>query len=270
MKYAIKKYTILTGILFFLSAGLVACGDDEPTDKPEPTPDPVEKPLQGTIELRQDAIIMNINSSKHLKRILKDTDADFSKLTFEMSKDDIVEVKNGRLKAINTGELVLSISYGEVTKNLSILIANCAQPLYLSPELFKKYIWDYDKSPNKIINKTGRPVIVDFWATWCQPCLALNPIIENQAETYAGGVLFLKVKGGQDDAPSRIKSEVYDAFLYSKVANLASEMINEDGDSELPTIIMVSKDKQAPKAIRGQKVVGPITNFLDKEFPKEG
>ncbi len=36
--------------------------------------------------------------------------------------------------------------------------------------------------------KSDIPVIVDFWATWCQPCIKLTPILEELAEDYKGKV----------------------------------------------------------------------------------
>lgn len=37
------------------------------------------------------------------------------------------------------------------------------------------------------------PVLVDFWATWCSPCLAIAPHIEALAEQFKGQLIVSKV-----------------------------------------------------------------------------
>ncbi len=44
-----------------------------------------------------------------------------------------------------------------------------------------------DENVEQII-ESGKPVMVDFWATWCGPCVAMGPMVDKLAEEYEGRV----------------------------------------------------------------------------------
>ncbi len=50
-----------------------------------------------------------------------------------------------------------------------------------------------DSNFDQMVLKAGKPVLVDFWAIWCKPCLMVDPIVDELAEEYNGKINFVKV-----------------------------------------------------------------------------
>jgi thioredoxin 1 len=50
-----------------------------------------------------------------------------------------------------------------------------------------------DANFEELVLNSDKPVIVDYWATWCGPCKMLSPIVEELAKEMDGQVVFGKM-----------------------------------------------------------------------------
>jgi len=74
--------------------------------------------------------------------------------------------------------------------------------------------------------KSQKPVLVDFWAEWCPPCLMVAPILEKLSEEYKDKVKICKLN--VDEAP---------------------EVANRFSVSSIPTLILFKGGKEAGRQI---------------------
>lgn len=93
----------------------------------------------------------------------------------------------------------------------------------------------------KLSDLRGKPVLLDFWATWCGPCNQEAPIVNRIAKRYADkGLVVVGVNTSDHDGNAAEWARGRD-LAYPLVFDSNDETARVYGVSSLPTLVLVSK-----------------------------
>ena len=90
-----------------------------------------------------------------------------------------------------------------------------------------------DSTFEQSVLKSEQPVMVDFWATWCSPCRALAPVVDEIAQAYSGKAKVFKMDVDRNNATP----------IRYGVRGIPTLLIFKDGKVQEQIVGNVPKDK---------------------------
>ena len=77
---------------------------------------------------------------------------------------------------------------------------------------------------------TGKPIMLDFWATWCGPCRMVGPVIEELAKEYEGKAIIGKCDIEEDEElPQRFGIRNIPTILFIKNGEVVDKQVGAAG-----------------------------------------
>ena len=109
-----------------------------------------------------------------------------------------------------------------------------------------------DGKPTSLADFRGRVVLLNFWATWCGPCVAEMPSLD-RLEAALGGDGFIVVAVSQDRSPAVIQP-FFDQLGIQRLARYhdpAGALARAFGVNGLPTTVLIDREGRVVGRILG-------------------
>lgn len=149
----------------------------------------------------------------------------------------------------------------------ALALAGCGEraetPRVTSDVLFSQSLPDLHGTVREVAQWRGRPMLVNFWATWCAPCVREMPDLD-QLRAEFPGVAFVGI--GIDSTPNMLAfiEKVPVAYPLLEARSSGLDLMRELGNKSggLPFTVILAEDGRIVRAIAGQVVPDDIRATL--------
>ncbi|MDL1967784.1 MAG: thioredoxin [Deltaproteobacteria bacterium] len=86
--------------------------------------------------------------------------------------------------------------------------------------------------------KSDKPVLIDFWAPWCGPCMAISPLVEQLAGEFGDKIKFVKCNVDDNPtSPGKYGIRSIPTLMFFKDGNVVDQVIGIVAKSKLEEVI---------------------------------
>ncbi|MEZ4372964.1 MAG: TlpA disulfide reductase family protein [Polyangiaceae bacterium] len=111
-----------------------------------------------------------------------------------------------------------------------------------APDFALEVIHEGDEGSRiRLSNLKGKPVLLDFWASWCGPCRMQAPIVDQIAREYGEQLHVVGVDTGDALEPAQVFAKQA-KLSYPCVFDPDGAAAKSYGVSTLPTLVLIDKE----------------------------
>lgn len=127
----------------------------------------------------------------------------------------------------------------------------------------------------KVITPQGKPLLINFWATWCDPCREEFPELVAIDEAYKGKIDFItisldylsEIRGDVPRFLSQMKATMPAYLLYTPDENAAIALVADNWSGSLPMTVLINTDGTKAYTRMGKVRHATLTAEIDKLLP---
>lgn len=91
-----------------------------------------------------------------------------------------------------------------------------------------------DETFDSVLSSTNTLLVVDFWASWCGPCMIMAPVFEQLAKKYEGKAVMAKMNVDENpEVPQRLGIYGIPTFIFFKNGKEVSRVVGAVGANGL-------------------------------------
>ncbi len=170
--------------------------------------------------------------------------------------------ENESSPAVQAADTAVSQASGE------LIFPESGPPLQVGDQPYNFTLNDLQGSPVSLQEFAGRPLIINYWATWCGPCRIEMPHLQNTFEAHQDdGLAILALD--QDETVPEVE-EFFDEFglTFTALMDEGNQTSQNYGVGRtLPTTFFINPDGEITAIHRGPMTQGQIDGYLEDTLP---
>lgn len=131
---------------------------------------------------------------------------------------------------------------------------------------------DAESNPVSLADLSGKPMVINFWASWCPYCKVEMPDFQAAYDTYGDELQFVMMNATDNIRETFEKGQTYienSGYTFPVYYDTLQEAVGAYGVTSFPSTIFVDQDGYVVKAVVGKMTASALEKGIEAILPSE-